>query len=230
VVQDKIAKIPESVDLENLQDYFADANTMPTTPAPETERKQDRDTTWVFIEMLCVFLTVSDVNMKLTDGRAKKERLAHYNKAFEYQVESKWEDKEWVDQHGVAEDKKTPAQSIQERVHHIKTDTQETVISFMHDTITKLARNVWLTYFEYKKKLRPNKYGQTERDSEKEGVEQGKPAGSTRQSSTSVRSVPLQVDHKVWSFLSITIRSPPHEPSVSTSCKIRRTGGSIGVH
>jgi hypothetical protein len=152
VVQDKIAKIPESVDLENLQDYFADANTIPTTPAPETERKQDRDTTWVFIEMLCVFLTVSDVNMKLTDGRAKKERLAHYNKAFEYQVESKWEDKEWVDQHGVAEDKKTPAQSIQERVHHIKTDT----------------------------KLRPNKYGQTERDSEKEGVEQGNPEDAVK--------------------------------------------------
>jgi hypothetical protein len=117
-------------------------------------------------------------------------------------VESKWEVKEWVDQDGVAEDKKTPAQSIQERVHHIKTDTQETAISSMHDTITKFANNVWLThlstlldsnghirsgqveedvfealrlhYFEYKKKLRPNKYGQTERDSEKEGVEQGK--------------------------------------------------------
>ena len=29
---------------------------------------------------------------------------------------------------------KTPAQSIQERVHHIKTDTQETVISTMYET------------------------------------------------------------------------------------------------
>jgi hypothetical protein len=92
-----------------------------------------------------------------------------------------------VDHHGVVEDKKTPAQSIQERVHHIKTDTQETVISSMYDTITNLAHNVWLPhlhtlldsndhihsgqvkedvietlhqhYFEYKKMLRHNMYG-----------------------------------------------------------------------
>ncbi len=68
--------------------------------------------------------------------------LTHSNDVFKYQVENKWETKEWVDQYGVTEDKKTPAQSIQERVHHIKTDTQETVISSMYDTITKLARNV----------------------------------------------------------------------------------------
>jgi hypothetical protein len=146
IKNNKIAKIPEPVDLENLQDCFAGANTMPTPPPPESERKQGRDTARVFIEMMCPFLAVSGVNMKLTDGRAKKECLAHYNKAFEYQVESTWEAKEWVDQHGVTEDKKTPAQSIQERVHHIKTDTQETAISSIHDTITKLTRNVWLTH------------------------------------------------------------------------------------
>jgi hypothetical protein len=136
--------------------------------------------------------------MKLADGRVKKERLSLYKDTFQYQVESKWETKEWVDQHGVEEVKKTPSQSIQERVHHIKTDTQETLISSMYDTITKLDLNVWMThlrtlldsnghihsgqvkedvfetlhlhYFEYKKNLRPNKYGQTERDSEKEGA------------------------------------------------------------
>ncbi len=138
----QIAKIPEPVDLETLRDYFAGVNTIPTTTPPETERKQDRGNDWVSIETLCDFLSVSGVNMKLADGRVKKERLTHYNKAFEYQVEIKWETKEWVDQHGVAEDKKTPVQSIQERVHHIKTDTQETVISSIHDTITKIARNV----------------------------------------------------------------------------------------
>ena len=37
-----------------------------------------------------------------------------------------------------------------------------------------------LHYFEYKKKLRPNKYGQTERDSEKEGVDQGKPEDAVK--------------------------------------------------
>jgi hypothetical protein len=122
---------------------------MPTTPPPQVERKQGRDTTWVFIEILCAFLVVSGVNMKLSDDRAK-EYLDYYNKVFEYQVEIKWEDKEWVDQHDVAEDKKTPAQSIQERVHHIKTDTQETVISSIHDTITKLVRNVWLSHLKNK--------------------------------------------------------------------------------
>jgi hypothetical protein len=35
-------------------------------------------------------------------------------------------------------------------------------------------------YFEYKKKLRPKKYGQTEHDSEKEGVEQGKPEDAVK--------------------------------------------------
>jgi hypothetical protein len=55
---------------------------MSTPPPPEVERKQGRGTAWVFIEMLCAFLAVSGVNMKLTDGRAKKERLTHYNKTF----------------------------------------------------------------------------------------------------------------------------------------------------
>jgi hypothetical protein len=45
--------------MENLPDYFADANTMPTTPPPESERKQDRVTTCVFIEMFCPFVTVT---------------------------------------------------------------------------------------------------------------------------------------------------------------------------
>jgi hypothetical protein len=114
---------------------------MTTTPPPEADRKQGRGTAWVLLEMLCSFLTVTGSNMKLTDSRVK-ERLEHLNDTFKYQVECKWESKGWVDQPDVAEDKKTPAQSIQERVHHIKTDTQETVISSMYDTITKLTRNV----------------------------------------------------------------------------------------
>ncbi len=73
MVQDNIVKIPESVDFENLQDYFPDVNMIPTTLPPPAERKQDRDTVGVFIEMFCDFLTVVDVNMNLTDGRVKKE-------------------------------------------------------------------------------------------------------------------------------------------------------------
>ncbi len=74
-----------------------------------------------------------DVNNATTRGReetGKGHLLTHYNDVFQYQVDNKWEVKEWVDQHGVSEDKKTPAQSIQERVHHIKTDIQETTISW----------------------------------------------------------------------------------------------------
>jgi hypothetical protein len=59
---------------------------MSTTSPPEAERKQGRGTVWVFIEMLCAFLVVAGVNMKLADGRVKKERLAHYNNVFQYQV------------------------------------------------------------------------------------------------------------------------------------------------
>ena len=59
---------------------------MSTTSPPEAERKQDRGTVCIFIEMLCVFLVVAGVNMKLADGRVNKERLAHYNNVFQYQV------------------------------------------------------------------------------------------------------------------------------------------------
>jgi hypothetical protein len=84
--------------------------------------------------------------MNLVDGGSKKECLVYSNDPFKYQVERKWETKEWVDQYDVAEDKKTPVQSIQERVHHIKTDTQEKEISSMYDTITKFTHNVWLSH------------------------------------------------------------------------------------
>jgi hypothetical protein len=84
--------------------------------------------------------------MKLPDGRTKKERLTHVNEEFKYYVQEQWDTKQWVDQHDVAEDRKTAEQAIQERVHHIKTDTQDTVISQMFDHITKLTRNVWLTH------------------------------------------------------------------------------------
>ena len=60
---------------------------MSETPPPEEHlRKHGRDTPGVFIEMLCVFLVVAGVNMKLTDDRAKKERLEHVNDAFKYHV------------------------------------------------------------------------------------------------------------------------------------------------
>ena len=139
----KIAKILMPVDLVLARTR----ETMSETPPPgQNHRKHGRGTAWVFIEMLCAFLAVAGVNMMLADGRAKKERLAHANDAFKYHVQEKWDTMQWVDQHGVAEDSKTAEQSIQERVHHIKTDTQDTAISQMFYHITKLARNVWLPH------------------------------------------------------------------------------------
>ena len=121
---------------------------MSETPPPEEHhRKHGRDTVWVFIEMLCAFLAVAGVNMMLADGRAKEERLAHPNDAFKYHVQEKWDTNQWVDHHDVVEDRKNAEQSIQQCVHHIKTDTEDTVIYQMFDHITKLARNVWLPIF-----------------------------------------------------------------------------------
>jgi hypothetical protein len=114
------------------------------SPAPVSEKKAGRGTAWLFIEMLCAFLAVSAVNNKLAEGRKKSERLLHQNEAFKFQVQSKWDDKVWVDQHGNAETKKTPTQCIAERVQDIKEDTLDTAISAQYTTITKLARNVWL--------------------------------------------------------------------------------------
>jgi hypothetical protein len=74
---------------------------MPETSPPslvqKAEKRQGRGTAWVFIEMFCAFLAVAGVNMKLADVRAKRERLAHQNDVFKYQVESKWDDQQWVD-------------------------------------------------------------------------------------------------------------------------------------
>jgi hypothetical protein len=109
---------------------------MPSTPSPcvavvsskiatsqATEKKKGRGTVWIFIEMLCAFLVVAGVNMKITGSRTKRELLTHQNDDFKYQVQSKWDAQVREDEHGIAEDKKTPAICIQERVHDIKTDT-----------------------------------------------------------------------------------------------------------
>ena len=85
---------------------------MPDTPPEEQFRKHGRDTDWVFIEILCPFLTVTGVNMKFSDGRHKRERLAHVNDAFQYHAQEKWDTYPWVDQDGVAEDRKTAEQSV----------------------------------------------------------------------------------------------------------------------
>jgi hypothetical protein len=72
---------------------------MSTTPPPSpsevsykvacfqrVEKKTGRGTGWVFIEMLCAFLTVTGVNMKVADGPDKRETLSYQNDTFKCQV------------------------------------------------------------------------------------------------------------------------------------------------
>jgi hypothetical protein len=54
--------------------------------AKRTEEKRGRGRAWVYIEMLCAVLAVTGVNQDLCDGRSKKERLAHMNTAYKFQV------------------------------------------------------------------------------------------------------------------------------------------------
>jgi len=66
------------------------------------------------------------------------------NTTYEFQVESMHEAKKWVDQFGAVEDKITPAQSIQERVHEIKSNTEGTPISSVTERIMRISKNVML--------------------------------------------------------------------------------------
>jgi hypothetical protein len=94
--------------------------------------------------MLCSLLTVSAVNNRLCDGRNKRDRFTHFNDTYEYYVQVMWDPKQWVDQLGVAEDKTTPAKSIQDRCCVIKTDNDHTTISTVVEEIIRLTRNVFL--------------------------------------------------------------------------------------
>jgi hypothetical protein len=130
---------------------------MPSTPPPppqvvaskivqakRVEQTQGRGPAFVFIEILCALLTVSDVNNRLCDDRNKRDRFAHFNDTYEYYVQVMWDSKHWVDQLGVAEDKTTPVKSIQDRCCVIKTDTDRTPISTVVEKIIRLTRNVFL--------------------------------------------------------------------------------------
>ena len=142
----------------NLQQISSEHHTRTSTPPPppqavvskiaqakRTEQTQDRGPAFVFIEMLCALLTVSALNNKLCDGRNKRDRFEHLNDTYQYYVQVMWDSKQWVDQLGVAEDKTTPAKSIQDRCCVIKTDTDRTTISTVVEKIMSLTRNVFLS-------------------------------------------------------------------------------------
>jgi hypothetical protein len=94
--------------------------------------------------MMCAVLAVTGVNQDLCDGRSKKERLAHMNTAYQFQVATMVATQKWVDQFGVAEDKITPDQSIHERVHDIKSNTEKTPISTVGQLQTQEGQGVRL--------------------------------------------------------------------------------------
>ena len=112
--------------------------------AKRTEEKRGRGRAWVYIEMLCAVLAVTGVNQDLCDGRSKKERLAHMNTAYKFQVETMVATKKWVDQFGVAEDKITPEQSLDERVQDIKSNTDRSPISTVTERIIRISKTVML--------------------------------------------------------------------------------------
>jgi hypothetical protein len=93
--------------------------------------------------MLCDLLTVSAVNKRLCDSRNKRDLFSHFNDTYEYYVQVMWDSKQWEDQSGVAEDKTTPAKSIQDRCCVIKTDTHHTSISTVVEKIIRFTRNVF---------------------------------------------------------------------------------------
>jgi hypothetical protein len=113
--------------------------------AKRSEPTQVMGPVFVFIEMMCALLTVSDVNNRLCDGRNKRDHFTHFNDTYEYYVQVTWDSKQWVDQLSVGEDKTTPVKSIQDRCCVIKTDTDHTTISTVVEKIIRLTHNVFLT-------------------------------------------------------------------------------------
>jgi hypothetical protein len=69
----------------------------------------------MYAEKICGVYAVTAVNNQFCDGSPQKERYVHYNDVYAAEANRMWKTGEWVDQHGRAEDKITPEQSIQER-------------------------------------------------------------------------------------------------------------------
>jgi hypothetical protein len=136
------------------------------TAAKRAEQTQVRGPAYVYIEMLCVVLTVSPVNQKLCDVRNKRDRFTHINDTYQYYVKVMWDSQQWVDQLVVTEEKTTPAQTIQDLRCVIKTDTDLTPISTVVEKIMRFTHNVFLP--KLRKLLDSN--GHIRSDQQKEDV------------------------------------------------------------
>jgi hypothetical protein len=93
----------------------AQKQAQPAAAAAQKKTPGARGKNWTFPEKLCGVYAVTAVNAQFCDGSPQKERYVHYNAVYGKEAERMWKNGEWVDQHGRAEDKITPEQSILER-------------------------------------------------------------------------------------------------------------------
>ncbi len=89
--------------------------------------------------MMCAVLGVTGVNQDLCDGRSK-ERLAHMNTDYKFQVETMVSTKKWVDQFGVTEDKITPEQMPTDTFTRVSRKRMSTKLSVFFTMKTSRAK------------------------------------------------------------------------------------------
>ena len=93
----------------------AQKKAQPASAVAQKKTPGARGKNWTYPEKLCGVYAVTAVNAQFCDGSPQKERYVHYNAVYGKEAERMWKNGEWVDQHGRAEDKITPEQSILER-------------------------------------------------------------------------------------------------------------------
>lgn len=121
----------------------AQKQAQPAAAAAQNKKKTPgaRGKNWTYPEKLCGVYAVTAVNAQFCDGSPQKERYVHYNIVYGKEAKRMWKNGEWVDQHGRAEDKISPEQSILERCQPITTATKSSPISNMVDGVIREVRN-----------------------------------------------------------------------------------------
>ena len=102
----------------------AQKKAQPASAVAQKKTPGARGKNWTFPEKLCGVYSVTSVNAEFCDGLPQQERFVHYNRVYTTEAQRMWKNGEWVDQHGRAEDKITPEQSILERCQPITTATK----------------------------------------------------------------------------------------------------------
>ena len=121
----------------------AQKQAQPAAAAAQKKKKTPgaRGKNWTYPEKLCGVYAVTAVNAQFCDGSPQKERYVHYNDVYGKEAKRMWKNGEWVDQHGMAEDKISPEQSILERCQPITTATKSSPISTMVEGVIREVRN-----------------------------------------------------------------------------------------